>query len=71
MITRDRVPIEEMKNLEPSFCSGYGWLSIAELNLIDPYCARFKIVEQATFVSGDVFVSVVPILGRTIDCIAD
>lgn len=71
MITRERVPIDEIKKLEPAFYCGHGWLSIAELNLLDPYCKKFKILEQLTFVSGDVFVNVCPSIERVIDCVSD
>jgi hypothetical protein len=60
MITRSFLKLEKIKELKPAFCNGYGWLSIAELNLIDPYANRFADIEIVTFESGDTFINVVP-----------
>lgn len=61
MITqRFDLPLETIKTLFPAFCNGYGWLSIEELNLIDPNADRFVIVEMANFIDNSIFVNVVP-----------
>jgi hypothetical protein len=56
----DRYQLDKIKELEPAFSNGYGWLSLAELNLIDPYCDRFEVVEEIIFIDGTIYMSVVP-----------
>jgi hypothetical protein len=48
----------KIEELHPSFDGEYGWLSIAELNCIDPNCDRFEVVDQVAFVDGSVFILV-------------
>lgn len=55
-----KLEIDAIKDLKPAFCSGYGWLSLVELNLLDPNCDRFEIMEEVTFVDNSVFCSVIP-----------
>lgn len=52
------LPLDAINDLDPPFCDGSGWLSIAELNLIDPNCCRFEIIDESIFIDGSVFVLV-------------
>lgn len=56
----ERQPLDKIKELEPAFCNGYGWLDIIELNLLDPYCDRFEVVDEIIFVDGTIYMSVIP-----------
>ena len=49
---------ERVKDLAPPFDGNHGWLSMVELNLIDPEANRFDIIESSEFVDGTVFVMV-------------
>ena len=64
MIVNRPAPIDKIKDLTPPFNNGYGWLSMTELNLIDPSCDRFEAVDEMLFVSGEMFVNVVPKLNE-------
>lgn len=55
-------PLEKIKELTPPFSGGYGWLSLAELNLIDPTCERFEVVDEVVFIDRTSFVNVVPLM---------
>jgi hypothetical protein len=49
-------PVEKIAILEPAFDGDTGWLSMTELNLIDPLASRFNILCDMQFESGDLFV---------------
>lgn len=51
--------IEDINTLTPAFNGVMGWLSMPELNAIDPDALRFEIVDEVLFESGDVFVDVI------------
>lgn len=52
--------LQDIADLTPPFANGYGWLSIAELNVIDPDAARFEIIDEAEFEDGSIFVLIEP-----------
>jgi hypothetical protein len=60
MISQEFAPLDKIKELVPAFCNGYGWLSLAELNLLDPYGERFQELDLITFEDGSIFVIVTP-----------
>jgi hypothetical protein len=64
MISNQLVPIDKIKDLAPAFNNGYGWLSMTELNLLDPNCERFEAIDEMFFVNGEMFVNVVPKLNE-------
>jgi hypothetical protein len=49
-------PIAKIDILEPPFDGDIGWLSMTELNLLDPLASRFNIICDMQFESGDLFV---------------
>lgn len=51
--------IDDINTLTPTFNGVMGWLSMTELNAIDPDALRFEIVDEVLFESGDVFVDVI------------
>lgn len=51
--------IADIETLTPAFNGVMGWLSMPELNAIDPEALRFEIVDEVLFESGDVFVDVI------------
>lgn len=51
--------LADIIDLTPAFDGNRGWLSIIELNLIDPDALRFAIVESMDFEDGSVFVKVI------------
>lgn len=55
----DRIlKIAEIKNLDPPFNGVSGWLSMTELNLLDPEALRFEIINEVLFEDGSMFVDV-------------
>ena len=52
------LPLDDINTLKPGFDGEYGWLSMQELNCIDPDCIRFEIIDDATFIDNSVFVLV-------------
>lgn len=51
--------LTEITELEPAFDGVSGWLSITELNVIDPNTTRFDIDDDVTFEDGSVWVKVI------------
>jgi hypothetical protein len=51
--------VTDIDTLTPAFNGVMGWLSMPELNAIDPDALRFEIVDEVLFESGDVFVDVI------------
>jgi hypothetical protein len=49
-------PIYKIAILEPPFDGDIGWLSMTELNLLDPFATRFNVICDMQFESGDLFV---------------
>jgi hypothetical protein len=49
---------EKVNELAPAFDGDYGWMTMMELNVVDPNGYRFDIIEDATFEDGTVFVLV-------------
>jgi hypothetical protein len=58
-VTKLNNSISKKLEFTPAFNGIYGWLSIAELNVIDPEARRFDIVDDYTAEDGSVFVKVV------------
>ena len=46
----------EVNKLTPAFNGFIGWISMTELNVIDPYGSRFEITKSADFIDGTTFV---------------
>lgn len=53
--------ITDIDILTPAFNGVMGWLSIVELNAIDPDALRFEIVDEVLFEDGSVFVDIINI----------
>lgn len=51
--------LNKVSELVPAFDGGYGWLTMTELNLIDPSASRFEILDEIEFVDGTVFVLII------------
>jgi hypothetical protein len=51
-----RYPIAKIDILDPPFDGDIGWLSMTELNLLDPMAIRFNVICDMQFESGDLFV---------------
>lgn len=51
-------PISKIAILKPAFDGYIGWLSMTELNLIDPLANRFEVICDMQFENGDLFVLV-------------
>lgn len=49
-------PIAKIDILEPPFDGNIGWLSMTELNLLDPMATKFDVICDMQFESGDLFV---------------
>jgi hypothetical protein len=50
--------LDKIDELEPAFDGFYGWLTVTELNLLDPNCYRFDVIEEVEFIDGTTFVLV-------------
>ena len=51
--------ILDINTLTPAFNGVTGWVSAAELILIDPDCDRFEIIDEAEFEDGSVFMDII------------
>lgn len=50
--------ISDISTLTPAFNGVMGWVSFAELVLLDPECDRFEITDEVEFEDGSVFVDI-------------
>lgn len=49
----------DVTELVPAFDGDYGWLTMTELNLIDPNACRFEVLDESEFIDNTVFVLVI------------
>ena len=58
MIDTKIYKLDEVNLLEPAFDGEYGWLTMVELNVIDPNATRFNALDLAEFEDRTTFVLV-------------
>lgn len=47
--------IDDIKQLNPPYENGYGWLSDIELSIIDPLADKLAVQKEATFEDGSTY----------------
>lgn len=59
MVYSDRIyKIPEVTELIPAFDGSRGWISVMELNFLDPNCNKYRVIEEAVFEDGTIFMLV-------------